>query len=76
MFYDCILSCVGSGRGSDILLTTDSGRAALECQPNVLVQNLLSSVQASEPSGVWFVSPGKFKVLFWGKVKINEGRKK
>ena len=44
----CVLSCVVSGGGPDIVLTTRSARPALVYLSSVLVHNLLLPLQASD----------------------------
>ena len=47
--FVCVLSCVVSGGGSDILQTTHSRRSALVYLSSVLVHSLLLPLQASDP---------------------------
>ena len=54
--FICVLSCVVSGGGPDIVLTTHSGRPAHVYMSSVLVQRLLLPLQASDPTGIWVVS--------------------
>ena len=47
----CVLSCVVSGGGSYILLTTDPGRPAIVYHSNVLAHSLYSPIQAMKDHG-------------------------
>ena len=47
--FVCVLSCVVSGAGPDIVLTTHSGRPAVVYLSSVLAQRLLLLPQASDP---------------------------
>ena len=58
MSFVCVLSCVVSGGGPGIVLTTHSERRAYVYMSSVLVQRLLLSLQASEPTDIWVVNPG------------------
>ena len=53
-----VLSCVASGGGPDIVLTTQSGRPALVYLSSVLVQRLLLLLQASGPWAFGLQFPG------------------
>ena len=52
VFYSVVF-----GGGSDIVLTTYSGRPALVHLSSVLVHSLLLPLQFIEPTGTWVVSP-------------------
>ena len=56
-----VLSCVVSGGGPEIVLTTHSWRPALELVSSVLVPRLLLSLQASDPRAFGLLSPGRCK---------------
>ena len=45
----CVLSCVVSGEGPDIKLTTDSGRSALLLMSSNLFQSLWIPLHSSDP---------------------------
>ena len=45
----CVLSCIVSGGGPNIVMTTHSGRSTPMYLSNVLVNNLLFPLQASDP---------------------------
>ena len=49
MSFACVLSCAVSGGGTDIVLTTHSGRSALVYLSSVLVHSQLLPLQASDP---------------------------
>ena len=52
--FVCVLSCVVSGGGHVIVLTTHSGRPALVYLSSVLVHSLLLPLQASDPQAFGF----------------------
>ena len=60
--FICILSCVASDGGPDILLTTDSGWIVFMLSSSVLAHSLWPSLQASDP---W---PFGLQVLHRGRV--------
>ena len=49
MYFVYVLSCVVSGGGAEILLTTDSGRSAFVLLSSVLVNSLWLPLQAFDP---------------------------
>ena len=51
--FVCVLSCIVSGSGPDIVLTTHSGRPALVYLSSVLVPRLLLPLQVSDPWAFW-----------------------
>ena len=53
-----LLSCVVSGGGPDIVLTTHSGRPALVYLSSVLVHRQLLPLQASDPRAFGLEVPG------------------
>ena len=58
MFVLCVLSCVVSGGGPDIVLTTHSGRPAFVYLSSVLFHSLLLLLQASDPWAFGLYVPG------------------
>ena len=52
--FNCILTCVVSGGGPDIVLITHSGRPDLVFLSSVLVHSVLLVLQASDPKAVGF----------------------
>ena len=56
--FVCVLSCVVFGGGTDIVLSTHSGRPALVYLSSVLVQRLLLPLQASDPRAFGLLVPG------------------
>ena len=59
----CVLSCVVSGGGPDIVLTTHSELVYLS---SVMVYSLLLPLQASDPRAFWVVSSGGCKSYIGG----------
>ena len=56
--FFCVLSCVVSGGGSDIVLTTHSGSPALLYLSRVLVHSQLLLLQASDSRTFELLVPG------------------
>ena len=56
--FVCVLFCVVSGGGSDIVLTTHSGRPPLVYLSSILVHRQLLPLQASHPRAFGFQVPG------------------
>ena len=61
----CVLFCVASGGGPDILLTTDSGRSAFVLLSSALVHRFWLSPIDVWSMHIWVVSYWRSKLYIW-----------